>query len=53
MNLIPDLLSTEQIEAPDLICGGTPYQTFSFASLQKGLENDKWKYYIKICGYCQ
>lgn len=41
MNLIPQLLSEREIEAPDLICGGTPCQAFSLAGWQKGLDDER------------
>ena len=31
MNNIPKMIKNKEIEAPDLICGGTPCQAFSFA----------------------
>lgn len=39
MNDIPALLVSGQIDAPDIICGGTPCQAFSFAGRQKGLRD--------------
>lgn len=48
MNLIPDLLAKEQIEAPDLICGGTPCQAFSLAGWQKGLEDERGNLTLKF-----
>ena len=40
MNFIPDKLKTKEINSPDMICGGTPCQSFSLAGLKNGL-NDK------------
>lgn len=48
MNAIPDLLSAEKIEAPDLICGGTPCQAFSLAGWQKGLEDERGNLTLKF-----
>ena len=39
--MIPQLLSEREIEAPDLICGGTPCQAFSLAGWQKGLDDER------------
>lgn len=38
---IPDMILEEKIEAPDLICGGTPCQAFSFAGWKNGLLDDR------------
>lgn len=48
MNLIPNLLSEEKIDAPDLICGGTPCQAFSLAGWQKGLEDERGNLTLKF-----
>ena len=38
---IPEKIMNEEIEAPDMICGGTPCQAFSFAGFQSGLNDDR------------
>ncbi|MBQ8838721.1 MAG: DNA cytosine methyltransferase [Bacteroidales bacterium] len=41
MNDVPQLLKDEVIEAPDLLCGGTPCQAFSLAGWKNGLEDHR------------
>jgi DNA (cytosine-5)-methyltransferase 1 len=36
---LPDKIASGALEAPDLICGGTPCQAFSLAGWKKGLED--------------
>ena len=48
MNSIPTLLSDKKIDAPDLICGGTPCQAFSLAGWQKGLEDARGNLTLKF-----
>ncbi len=38
---IPSLILEEKIEAPDLLCGGTPCQAFSLAGWQNGLTDER------------
>lgn len=41
MRQIPSLLENKEIDAPDLLCGGTPCQAFSFAGWKNGLNDDR------------
>lgn len=38
---IPQMILEKSVTAPDLICGGTPCQAFSFAGFQSGLKDDR------------
>jgi len=38
---LPNLIREEKIEAPDLLCGGTPCQAFSLAGWQNGLTDER------------
>lgn len=48
MNNIPKLLITEKIDAPDLLCGGTPCQAFSLAGRQNGLYDNRGNLTLKF-----
>lgn len=41
MNNIPNLIITNVVDAPDMICGGTPCQAFSLAGWKNGLNDDR------------
>jgi DNA (cytosine-5)-methyltransferase 1 len=45
---IPEKLATKRLEAPDLICGGTPCQAFSLAGRKKGLEDERGNLTLKL-----
>lgn len=48
MNNIPEKIEKYEICAPDFICAGTPCQAFSFAGLQKGLNDDRGNLALKF-----
>lgn len=48
MNDIPEMIKSEEIVAPDMICGGTPCQAFSFAGWQNGLNDDRGNLTLKF-----
>lgn len=49
MNAIPKKILKHEIDAPDLICGGTPCQAFSLAGFQNGLNDERGNLTLKFC----
>jgi DNA (cytosine-5)-methyltransferase 1 len=45
---IPSKIANNEIESPDLICGGTPCQAFSLAGWKKGLEDHRGNLTLKF-----
>lgn len=41
MNNLPELILNEEVEAPDILCGGTPCQAFSLAGWRAGLADER------------
>lgn len=48
MTNLPSQILSETIEAPDLICGGTPCQAFSLAGSKKGLKDERGNLTLKF-----
>lgn len=48
MNDLPELILNESVEAPDILCGGTPCQAFSLAGWQQGLIDSRGQLTLKF-----
>lgn len=48
INDIPNKILNKVVDAPDLICGGTPCQAFSLAGLKKGLSDNRGNLSLKF-----
>lgn len=47
MNDIPEMLRNGKLQAPDLLCGGTPCQAFSLAGWKNGLNDHRGQLTLK------
>jgi DNA (cytosine-5)-methyltransferase 1 len=48
MRNVANLILSNDVSAPDMICGGTPCQAFSLAGWKKGLEDDRGNLTLKF-----
>jgi len=48
MNDLPELILSQKVEAPELLCGGTPCQAFSLAGWKKGLVDSRGQLTLKF-----
>ncbi len=49
MTALPEKILNEEIEAPELICGGTPCQAFSVAGQRKSLDDERGNLSLVFC----
>lgn len=48
MTRIPELIRSGEAEAPDILCGGTPCQSYSIAGRRKGLDDERGQLTLKF-----
>ena len=49
MSTLPERILLGEVEAPDLLCGGTPCQAFSVAGLRKSLDDARGNLSLTFC----
>ena len=49
MTTLPERIRTREIEAPDLLCGGTPCQAFSVAGKRQSLADNRGNLTLIFC----
>jgi DNA (cytosine-5)-methyltransferase 1 len=49
MTTLPGRIASGEVEAPDLLCGGTPCQAFSVAGLRNSLEDARGNLTLTFC----
>lgn len=49
MTTLPERILSGEIEAPDILCGGTPCQAFSVAGQRKSLEDERGNLSLVFC----
>lgn len=48
MTALPECISSKKVDAPDIICGGTPCQAFSLTGYRNGLNDDRGNLTLKF-----
>ena len=48
MTAIPQMILSERIPSPDILCGGTPCQAFSLAGWKNGLNDDRGNLTLRL-----
>jgi DNA (cytosine-5)-methyltransferase 1 len=49
MTTLPERITSGEVEAPDMLCGGTPCQAFSVAGLRKSLDDERGNLSLVFC----
>ena len=49
MTTLPERILSGEVEAPDMLCGGTPCQAFSVAGLRKSLDDSRGNLSLVFC----
>lgn len=49
MNALPEMILSGAAEAPDMLCGGTPCQAFSFAGKRQSLDDARGNLSLTFC----
>lgn len=49
MSTLPARILSGEVEAPDLLCGGTPCQAFSFAGKRQSLDDERGNLSLTFC----
>lgn len=49
MNDLPEMILSGAAEAPDMLCGGTPCQAFSFAGKRQSLDDERGNLSLTFC----
>ena len=49
MRLLPTKINSGEVEAPDILCGGTPCQAFSVAGLRNSLDDARGNLTLTFC----